>query len=138
MDIHVFSKPEIEEGIVIQSSYIVISITDSDDAPAKIIKGSGFVDALYLEFDDTDPEFSFGCRPMQIGQATVIWNFVQGYLDEVEAVVCHCLAGMSRSPAVALALAEALGEDTAHFAENFNYNTHVYDTMRKAIRLDEL
>lgn len=137
MDFIVTSREEIEKGIVIRTSYIVVSISNSDTAPAKLIKGSGFLDAIYVNFDDTDPEFSFGKKPMTLDHAKSIWEFVQIHQDRAETIVCHCLAGMSRSPAVAIALAEAFEEDTSTFRENFNYNTHVHQTMRQASRIEE-
>ena len=70
---------------------------------------------------------------MTLDQARAIWEFVQINQEEAGTIVCHCLAGMSRSPAVALAIAEAFEEDTAAIKETFNYNRHVYQTMRQAI-----
>ena len=132
MEFIVTSRDEIEEGIIVRTPYIVISISDTDAQPAKLIKGAGFVDAIYLHFDDTDPDYSFGRSPMTEEQANEIWNFVQEHESNVGTVVCHCLAGMSRSPAVAIALAEALYEDTAYLKETFNFNKHVYEMMKTA------
>jgi len=133
MDFIIISRDEIEEGIIVRTPYIVVSIADADARPAKLIKGSGFIDAIYLHFDDTDPDYSFGRLPMTQEQAEKIWSFVQKNEPNVGTIVCHCLAGMSRSPAVAVALAEALYEDATYLRDTFNYNKHVYETMKKAI-----
>lgn len=137
MELIVYGRDEIEQGIIVRTPYIVVSISDSDSEPAKLIKGCGFLDAIYLSFDDTDPKYSFGKKPMTLEQAKSIWEFVKTNCDQAGTIVCHCLAGMSRSPAIALALAEAFEEDTSTFTENFNYNQHVYKTMKQAILHEE-
>ena len=136
IDLIVTSREEIEDGIIVYDPYVVISIYDSDSVPARLIRGSGFIDAIFLEFDDTDPEHSFGKKPMSLEQARQIWEFIKSNHDKIGAIVCHCLAGMSRSPAVALAIAEGLDEDTSYWKQNFSFNEHVYQTMRQA-REDE-
>ena len=133
MEFMITSRDEIEAGIIVRTPYVVVSISDADAQPAKLIKGSGFVDAIYLHFDDTEPDSSFGRLPMTEQQAENIWNFVQKNEPNIGTIVCHCLAGMSRSPAVAIALAEALDEDTTDFRDTFCFNNHVYETMKTAI-----
>lgn len=133
MEFIVASRDEIEAGIVVRSAYIVISISDSDGRPATIIRGSGLRDVLFLRFDDTEPESAFGRQPMRPGQAEQIWKFVQQFRPHVETIVCHCLAGMSRSPAVAAGLMEGLGEDPAWIFDGFHPNQHVLNLMRAAI-----
>lgn len=137
MEFFVCSRDEIEEGIVIHTPYIIVSISDSNSEPAKLVKGSGFLDAIYVHFDDTDPEYSFGKKPLTLKQAKTIWKFVQANRDRAGTIVCHCLAGMSRSPAMALALAEAFEEETSHFTDTYNYNQHVYQTMKQAIQEEQ-
>ena len=62
-------------------------------------------------------------------QAIEIWRFVDDWWDKVEHFLVHCEAGLSRSPAVAAAIAkDKLGEDAEFFAR-FRPNMHVYRTM---------
>lgn len=131
MEFMICSRAEIEEGIIVRTPYIVISISDSDSKPPRLIKGCGFLDAIFVHFDDTDPKYSFGKTPMNVEQAKAIWDFVENNCERAGTIVCHCLAGMSRSPAVALALAEAFEEETSAITEYFNYNQHVYQTMKQ-------
>jgi predicted protein tyrosine phosphatase len=61
--------------------------------------------------------------------AREIWDFVLRHRD-VERVVIHCDAGISRSPAVAAALARVLnGDDVEFFAGRYRPNMRVY-TLR--------
>jgi len=135
MQLIVTSRSEIEDGIVVRSAYVVVSISDADAAPPKLVRGAGFRDAIYLHFDDTEPGSNYGRRPMSLEQAKSIWEFVGQHREHVETIVCHCHAGMSRSPAVAAGIAEGLGQSpTAIFAE-YCPNRHVLEMMRAAILL---
>ena len=67
-------------------------------------------------------------------QAAAIWEFVKRHQSQVGSIVCHCEQGASRSPAVAIALAEALGSDTAEIEAYSNPNQHVYRLMCRAIK----
>jgi predicted protein tyrosine phosphatase len=66
-------------------------------------------------------------------QATQIWDMVLAHRAELERIVVHCDAGMSRSPAVAAALARVLNEDDAtFFAGRYRPNMRVYKVMLDA------
>ncbi len=135
MQLIVTSRLEIEAGIVVRSAYVVVSISDANAPPPKLIRGAGFRDAIYLHFDDTEPEGSFGRQPMTIDQAKQIWDFVWRHRQHVGAIVCHCHAGMSRSPAVAAGLAEGLGESPSAIFAEYCPNQHVLEMMRQAASL---
>jgi len=72
-------------------------------------------------------------RLMQPLDAVRIWEFVQQYLDQVGTIVCHCEQGMSRSPAVAVALAEMLGGDADSILAESQPNRYVYEMLRDTI-----
>ena len=56
------------------------------------------------------------------------------YGAEVSQIIVHCDAGYSRSPAVAAALAKALGEsDEEFFGHDYCINNHVYTTLLKQL-----
>lgn len=60
-------------------------------------------------------------------------TFLQ-YVDKVSQIIVHCDAGYSRSPAVAAALAKALGEsDEEFFGHDYCINNHVYTTLLKQL-----
>jgi predicted protein tyrosine phosphatase len=125
----------IEKGIDIKSNYIVISIHDSDSRPAKVKKQPGLRAVLPLGFDNVDPTgptklvTSVAMTPEQ---ADAIWNFVDEHRDEVGALVVHCEAGHSRSPAVAAAICEVLGGDGRRFFTGKEPNMYVYRLMLRA------
>ncbi len=70
-----------------------------------------------------------GVKLMTADDAAAIWKFVNRYRDDVGAVVVHCEQGMSRSPAVAAAIAYAWALDDAPFWRRHQPNRYVYDLM---------
>ena len=105
---------------------------------ARIPRTSGLKEILHVAFHDAEPAAGFEAPAkivfMKPAQAQAIWRFVRRHQDEIGSIVCHCEQGMSRSPAVALALAEALGGNTDHIRASYQPNQYVYGLMRKAIQ----
>jgi predicted protein tyrosine phosphatase len=142
MQFQVHDRRAIERGFVVPVAYILISIRDPDKPSVRYRRPSGLRDVLSLAFHDAEPcrrvELPTGIRLMQEEDAAKIWNFVKKHRGSVGAIVCHCEQGMSRSPAVALALADAFGEE--HEAERIRLdsqpNQYIYDLLRKAIQAD--
>lgn len=138
MKIIVADRPTIERGLVVRSSYIVISITDPHKPDAKIPKTSGCRAVLRLKFDDAEPTSGFspsaGLRLFGEMECTQVASFIDEYREQVGAVVVHCEAGMSRSPAVAAAVAKWLGGDSAIFFQNYAPNQFVYDLLTEHLQ----
>ena len=136
MKIHVFSREEIETGIRIESAYVVISIRDPGKPRAKIKKQPGLRDALYLAFNDGEPsplpQLPPEMKHFTPAQADEICDFVHRHKADVGAIVVHCEQGMSRSPAVAAALSDALGLDAKRFWQLHTPNEYVYHTVSDA------
>ncbi len=63
MKIIVTDRDSIQRGIVVRSSYAVISICDPDSPPAHIPKVSAVRGILYLAFHDTEPTAKFQPPP---------------------------------------------------------------------------
>ena len=63
MEIFVFSREEIETGIVVESSYVVIFIHDPNKPRPRVKKQSGRRDVLYLAFDDAQPSANAEISP---------------------------------------------------------------------------
>ena len=137
MQFIVHDRQSIEHGIVVRAAYIVISIRDPDKRPVRVPRPAGLRDVLFLTFHDAEParglKLPDHVQLMQASDATKIWDFVQQHRDEVGAIVCHCEQGMSRSPAVAAALAEALGEDADAIRAESQPNQYVYELLRDTI-----
>jgi predicted protein tyrosine phosphatase len=136
MKIMVTDRHSIESGVVVRTPYIVVSIRDPGTPKPRIPRTSGLKAVLHLAFHDAEPAKGFKTPSkivfMRPAQAKAIWRFVKRHKDAVGSVVCHCEQGMSRSPAVALALAEALGSSAKKIRANYQPNQYVYDLMRAA------
>jgi predicted protein tyrosine phosphatase len=129
----VVGRDEIERGIVVRTPYVVISITDPGKPRPTIRKSAGFRDVLFLQFHDAVPDD--GVAPteeivfMTPDHAAAIWAFVSRYHDTVGTIVVQCEQGMSRSPAVAAAIAKHLGKNEKPFFREFAPNQYVYDLL---------
>ena len=129
MELIVTDRASIEAGIVVRGRYVVISIHDPDKPRPKIPNRLGLVNILNLAFHDAEPTTQFDVpghiQLMTLDQAREIWHFVKKYQNQVDIIICHCEQGMSRSPAVAAALANRLGEDGSRFLAGYQPNEHV-------------
>jgi len=110
------------------SDWIVISITGPADPPAALKEGWG--DILRLSFDDIDFAQD-DMRPISAEDATRLVQFVRKYADTVDGVLVHCLAGISRSAAVAKFIAEKY---QLPFPDAYaSYNRLVYRTLNQVL-----
>ena len=120
-----------------RSSYALISIRDSDAKPVRLPNPSGPREILHLAFDDSEPvtrvKFTRKIQLMTADQAREIWRFVDKHKSQVGAFAVHCNAGMSRSPAVAAALAVYLNLDEQKILRKYQPNRFVYDLMRETM-----
>ena len=133
MDFIVAGREEIEDGIPVRTSYVIISITDPDKRPAKIPRATGFRAILRLQFHDAVPVTDFTLPSeivlMTTDHAEATWQFVQRWCNEVETIVVHCEQGMSRSPAVAAAICQVLGGDGRQFFREYVPNRYIYELL---------
>ncbi len=127
------------ERMIPPSAGALISITDTDKRAA-ILK-AGWRSVLRLSFDDLDPVAfsedslltleSEGLIKMAQTQAIEIARFVATVYPECRRFVVHCRFGVSRSAAVAKAIAEHLG---GRFPSSYDeYNIYVYESVRVAL-----
>ena len=127
----VLSEREIEKYIVTEK-HAVISITGPKWEHPKLPKLDSRVGLLRLKFHDVDREAK-KCTLFSQEQAKTIWNFFQRYQSQIEVVVCQCEAGISRSSAVAAALARAIGQNDSEFFKYYIPNRLVYRVLLEAI-----
>lgn len=95
-------------------------------------ENKNIINVAYVQFDDIDSsETVNGETPMSESDAKTIVDAFMKYKDRVEQIIVHCDAGYSRSPAVAAALAKALGmSDEVYFSSGqYCPNRHVYRMM---------
>ena len=137
MDFIVTDRQTIENGIIVKTPYVVVSIRDPGRPRPRLRRPPAFIDSLFLAFHDAEPSSGM-VLPKEVclmspQDAVQIWRFVQKHIDRARTIVCHCEQGMSRSPAVALALAERLDGDTETILADGQPNQYVYCLMREAI-----
>ena len=103
---------------------ICISITDPKSEPAEL--SAQFADVLRLAFSDiVEPTGLPSHQLFAAEHATAIIEFLDRWPD-VDRIVIHCHAGLSRSPGVALAIAELRGWPTSDLERQFPlWNTWV-------------
>jgi hypothetical protein len=92
-----------------------------------------FADVLRLSFSDITAPSPFPFDQLfDTDHAQAIVEFVMRSTD-VDRIVVHCVGGMSRSPAVALAIAELIGQPTDELERQFPmWNTWVRHELLKA------
>ncbi len=133
MEFIVASQLDVEEGIEVEGACAVISIRDPGNPKPKIIIKGRCVGVLYLEFHDAEwvqgVDLPKDIVLMKTWQACQIWGFFEEHRRQIDTMVIHCYAGISRSPAVAAALSEACGERTRRFFVSHQPNTHVYERL---------
>ena len=136
MELIVTDRASIEEGIIVRDRYALISIRDPDRRPVRFRRPPGLVASLSLAFHDAEPvpglRLPSGVRLIRRHEAETIWEFVYLVRHHVGAFVCQCEQGISRSSAVALALAEALGVCTDEIHQNYQPNQYVYRLLKES------
>lgn len=116
---------------------LIISISDTDTPIPNILaehekENPNIVHVEFLQFDDIDcAEEVHGLKPMSEDDARAIVDAFEQYRDKVEQIIIHCDAGYSRSPAVAAAIAKAMGESDEMYFSGGEYcpNRYVYRTL---------
>ena len=108
--------------------HAVISITSEDrevDFPPNPYRKA----LLRLRFhDEARPRNNY--VTMSSLDAARVWSLVQKVQGEIDLLIIHCLAGFSRSPAIAAAIDEVLEVyDDNRWFTNYSPNRHVYRTM---------
>ena len=132
-DYFVADRDEAERGVLIRSSFVVISISDPGSPTPKVRRPSNCLGVLHLSFHDAEPHRSLpaGVVLISIEQAQAIRAFVEEH-SAVGALLVHCEQGASRSPAVAAAICNASGGDPSSFFEDYVPNQFVYETVLSA------
>lgn len=130
MDFFVYSRGAIEALPPHDVGHVIVSITTTADDQAKLRLGPSCQGVLRLSFIDADehrddqPNVLFGPK-----HARAILDFVTRHRDTIERIVVHCDAGLSRSPAVAAALAVCLGQSDREFFQRYRPNMLVYRAL---------
>ena len=136
MDIYVYSRSALDAARPHEVPHLIISITSSRGDVARLRSNAMCRGVLRLAFPDAEatsslfPEANLFSRE----QAEEIWGFVHQHLLDVRRIIVHCDAGLSRSPAVAAALARVLkGDDAEFFGGRYRPNMRVYRTLLETV-----
>jgi predicted protein tyrosine phosphatase len=136
----------------LEMPHAIISIGEPKRCKDERLNKAEFADnehrkgVLYLQFYDLDMssiedadvlreiQKEYGHGLMTDDRANQILDFVEGIKDEVELIVCHCEAGVSRSSAVAAAVLRILtGSDNEIFNDRrYIPNRFVYRKILNA------
>ncbi len=108
--------------------HVIISITTTEGDLARLPTCDQCRGVLRLVFGDV--EVATGHTIVFVPEhARAIWHFVEEHRAEIERVVVHCDAGLSRSPAVAAAISRCMDGDDAEFFARYRPNMRVYRTL---------
>ncbi len=131
MEMFVYSRAAIERVPPHDVPHVIISITSSRSDRARLPPSEHCRGVLRLTFLDADQAVDGHAEEdlFSAEQADQIWDFVLGQRGAIARVVVHCDAGVSRSPAVAAALAKTLTGSDAQFFARYRPNMRVYRTL---------
>jgi len=124
----IFISQSRAEGMRGRPSRALISITAPSQPPAALqdnwhsVFRIAFDDADLVRFPDDDP----GVRPLTVAQAASMAEFVLGLPPAVGTLVVHCKFGVSRSGAVAKAVAQCM---RLPFPDYNEHNRFVFDLV---------
>ena len=136
MNIHIASRNEIEAGILMRRSYLLISIYDSDKVIVEMPPTSMRLHWMGMSFDDAEPVSGFiptsSLKYMNSYHANEIWAFLRKHQDKCDHLIIQCEQGMSRSPAIGAAVARCLDIPAERFWRKYQPNRYVYDLVVEA------
>lgn len=153
MQFFVYSKERMEAAQHSEPHLIISILTPGAPFDAKLPINESTLGVLRLRFHDIDTEdkeedYKEYIRLSNIppealfteDHAKQILAFVQARLRHLtppaESILVHCEAGMSRSPAVAAGLAQAIfNQDPSHFFQRYTPNKLVFMTLLRAAGL---
>lgn len=125
-----FCEPGVTEYAEKTDTYAAISIQDTYGGGFgfELIKNKYCKDVLTLYFDDIE-EPEHGLRLISFHQAIAIVKFIKDHSEDVDTLLIHCFAGVSRSRAVGVFAREVLDIPTTDETE---YNKYVYSLLCQA------
>jgi predicted protein tyrosine phosphatase len=129
MMIFVYSREAVEVVRPHEVPHVIISITSHTDDVARLPINEMCRGVLRLSFPDAEAPSELYAEANLFSEehATTIWTFTQGHLSEIGRMIVHCDAGVSRSAAVAAALARVLNDDDSEFfGGRYRPNMRVY------------
>jgi len=134
MQISTYAKAEVETGVLVDRMhpFVLISLRDPGEPltlpPTPACCGVLTIECL--DIDENRPDAA--CFHAEHAQQIV--DAVTSLPQEIKEIVVHCHAGISRSTAVAAALAQLFRLDDTPFVTYPKYpNRHIYRTLYAAL-----
>ena len=124
-----FCEPGVTEYAEKTDTYAAISIQDTYGGGFgfELKKNKYCKDVLTLYFDDIE-EPEHGLRLISFTQAIAIVKFIKAHSEDVDTLLIHCFAGVSRSRAVGAFAREVLDIPPT---DETDYNEYVYAILHK-------
>lgn len=116
-------KMAISYASLIKKKSVIISIVSKGENSVIFPNNNNIVDIFRLYINDLDKDVDGHKAPIQ-QDFDGLKEFIDKYKDC--DFIIHCGAGVSRSPAVAIAIGEYLGQDTREIQERSIPNRLVY------------
>lgn len=121
-----FTNQNYAERLDPQDSMALISIRSPG---FEVLLRPGWKHLLILEFNDIDRKMP-PWKLFDKDQAKQVIDFVESLPDEVDSIMVHCEAGISRSAAVALFIKDCYAPDLELKYSEF-HNRHVRNLLEK-------
>ncbi|WP_295069685.1 hypothetical protein [Ruminococcus sp.] len=124
-----FCEPGVTEYAEKTDTYAAISIQDTYGGGFgfELKKNKYCKDVLTLYFDDIE-EPEHGLRLISFPQAIAIVKFIKAHSEDVDTLLIHCFAGVSRSRAVGAFAREVLDIPPT---DETDYNEYVYAILHR-------
>lgn len=101
--------------------YIMISINDANALPNMFKRDPYMKDVCILHFDDVES----GKTAMKERDAAKILQFVDSHIHDVNEIIVHCGAGVSRSAGVCAAIMKIVTDDDTPIFNNAKYKPNM-------------
>lgn len=135
IDIKVLSRADVESSrhynlfTSKMDKHIVISITSSKEH-VEIPDHHKRLGAIFLNFDDIDWQTETeNTKAITDRDVENILIFVNKYIKDIDGIVVHCDAGISRSAGVAASLNKILHQEDDMYFKNYIPNMRVYSSI---------
>ena len=135
VELFVYSRSAIASVRPHDAPHVIISITSHESDVASLRTNASCAGVLRLSFVDAEtPSDQYAEDALfSPNHATKIWDFVYDHRPRIERILAHCDAGVSRSAAVAAAIARVFNGDDAEFSSGrYRPNPRVYRMLLAA------
>ena len=143
MNFLVSSRARVEHENLAIVPHIIISISTPGHRRSNPVRNEHTLGVIQLRFHDLDrmPEPSAAVHEVygpivlfDARHARAVIDLVNDHCLDMKAVIVHCDAGLSRSPALAAALAKKMNGDDDYFFRDYTPNRHVYRVMTEELQ----